>query len=256
MDRMLVVIFDTEDKGIEGSHALRKLDDDGLIAIYDAAIVKKSPNGTTTARRIGEFGPAGTMAGLAVGSLIGLLGGPAGVAVGFAGGTLLGALVDFENVRVGTEFIADVEKELLPGKAALVAEIDEEQTASVDEAMEPLGGHVLRRSLWELRHQENKRDIATTKAEIAQSKAEHAVAKAERKTKLEARIEALNARLKQKIDQAKAGREAVRHQAQAKIDTLKAKAAQSGQAIKAKHELRVAKAKKEYQKCLDEGKNA
>ena len=223
MDRMLVVVFDDDDKAIEGSHVLHELDRDGYIAVYDAAIVAKDANGRTTVKRSGEYGPLGTLTGLAVGSLIGLLGGPAGVAVGFAGGTLIGALSDFENVRVGTDFIEDAAKELVPGKVALVAEIEEEEITPIDERMEALGGRVLRRSLRELKHAENEQDIATLKAEIAHSKAEHAKARAERKAKLEARIAALNASLQQKIDQAKSKRESLQRQADAKIEAAEGK---------------------------------
>jgi uncharacterized membrane protein len=249
---MLVVVFDSNNKAIEGSHVLRKLDHDGSIAVYDAAIVAKNSNGTTTVKRSGEYGPLGTVTGLAVGSLIGLLGGPAGMAVGFAGGTLIGALSDFENARVGSDFIADAAKELVPGKVALVAEIEEEQITPVDTGMKALGGHVLRRSLRELKHAENEQDLAAIKAEIAESKAEHAAARAERKANLEARIDALNVRLKQKMDQAKTGREAIRRQTEARIEALKAKAAQSRQDIKAKHEQRVATLTKEYNKWVEQ----
>jgi uncharacterized membrane protein len=254
MDRMLVVVFDNEDKAIEGSHVLRGLDRDGYIAVYNAAIVVKNPNGTTSMRRGGEYGPMGTLRGVALGSLIGLLGGPLGVAMGAAGGSLIGALSDFENVRVGSDFIADASKELVPGKVALVAEIEEEEITPLDEGMEALGGHVLRRSLQELKHAENDQDIATLKTEIAHSKGEHAKASAERKAKLEVRIGTLNARLQKKIDQTKARHESFRRQTQAKVDALKAKATQAKQEIKAKLEQRLAtqqKEEKEYDKWLE-----
>ena len=251
MDRMLVVVFDNEDKAYEGSRVLRRLDEDGYVAVYDAAVVTKNGNGTATVKRGGEFGPRGTLIGLAVGSLIGLLGGPAGVAVGFAGGTLMGAFSDFENVRVGSDFMEDVEKELVPGKVALVAEVEEEEIIPTDEAMEALGGRVLRRSLRELKRTENEQDIATIKAEIAQSKIEHATARAERKAKLEARIDALNARLQQKMDQAKARRESFQRQAQAKLEALKTKATKARQEFKAKHEQRLATQSKEYDQWLE-----
>ena len=252
MDRMLVVVFSNAQQASEGSEALRQLDYDGDIAVYDAAIVAKTPNGTATVKRSSEYGPMGTLTGLAVGSLIGLLGGPAGVAVGFVGGTLIGALSDSENLTVGRDFIQDAANELVPGKAALVAEIEEDEITPLDMRMEALGGHVLRRSLRELKHAENEQDLATLKLEIAQAKAEHAAARAERKAKLEARIEALNAKLKQKTDQAKARREALRRQAEAKIEVLKATVARSKQDIKAKHEQRVARAKKAYHNWVEE----
>jgi uncharacterized membrane protein len=252
MDRMLVVVFDNDDKAIEGSNALHELDRDGYIAVYDAAIVVKNPNGTTTTKHSGEYGPLGTLAGVAVGGFIGMLGGPLGVAMGAVSGTLIGALADFENVRVGADFIEDAAKELVPGKVALVAEIEEEEITPVDERMEALGGHILRRSLHELRHAENQHDIAVIKAEIAQSKAEHSQARAERKAKLDARIDALNAKLKQKSDQAKVRRETIRRQAEAKVEALRAKAAQSKQNMKARHEKRLAAVKNEYKKWVEE----
>jgi uncharacterized membrane protein len=251
MDRMLVVVFSNAQQASEGSEVLRQLDYDGYIAVYDAAIVAKSPNGTTAVKRSGEYGPAGTLTGLAVGSLIGLLGGPVGVAVGFVSGTLIGAVSDLENVRVGSDFIEDAAKELAPGKVALVAEIEEDEITPLDIRMEALGGHVLRRSLRELKHVQNEQDLATLKAEIAQSKAEHAAARAERKAKLEARIDALNARLKQKSDQARARREALRRQAEAKIEALKAKVAQARGNLKDRHEKRLATATKEFDKAVE-----
>jgi uncharacterized membrane protein len=253
MDRMLVVVFDNEDKAYEGSRVLRRLDEDGYVAVYDAAIVTKNGNGTAMAKRVGEYGPVGTLTGVAVGSLIGLLAGPLGAlggalgaATGAVSGTLVGALSDFENVRVGSDFIADASTELGPGKAALVAEIDEQEITPVDVGMEELGGQVLRRSLRELRHAEDERDIATIKAEIAQAKIEHAAVKADRKAKLQARIEELNARLKQKTDRAKARREVMKRNAEAKIEALKTKAARSREEFKIKHEQRVASAKNKF----------
>jgi hypothetical protein len=155
-------------------------------------------------------------------------------------------------LRVLQERESDASSELVPGKVALVAEIEEEEITPVDEGMEALGGHVLRRSLHELKHAENQHDITVIKAEIAQSKAEHSQARAERKAKLEARIDALNAKLKQKSDQAKVRRESFRRQAEAKVEALKAKAAQSKQNMKARHEKRLAAVKNEYKKWADE----
>ena len=259
MDRMLVVVFDSEDKAIEASRVLHELDRDGYVVVYDAAIVVKNPNGTTSVRRGGEYGPQGTLTGVVLGSFIGLLvgplgalGGALGAATGAVGGTLVGALSDFENVRVGSDFIEDASKELVPGKAALVAEIEEEEITPVDLRMEDLGGHVLRRSLHELKHAENEKDIAVIKAEIAHSKAEHAAARADRRAKLEARIEGLEEKLRQKIEQATTRRDARKRHAEARIEVLKTKAAQSRKEIKAKHEQRVARAKKAYQNWVDE----
>lgn len=252
MDRLPAVIFDNEDKAREASLVLDDLDSDGRIAVYDAAVVTKNPNGTATVKQGGDFGPKGTLLGLGIGSLIGLLGGPAGVAVGFAAGTLLGALKDFENVRVGSDFVDEVANELSAGKAALVAEIEEGGTEPVDTAMELLGGRTLRRGLREMKHTEDQQDLATLKAEIAHTKAEHAQARSDRKAKLEARIAALNAKLKQRIDQVKVKNEAIKRETEAKLEKLKLKADRAREDAKVRHEQLTAKAKTDYQKKLQD----
>ena len=251
MDKMLVVVFDNKDKAREGARVLRELDRDGYIAVYDGAIVTKCPNGTAKVQSAGEFGPGATLAGAALGGLIGLLAGPVGATVGAVSGTLIGGAADLENIRIGTDFVTDVTAALVPNKAALVAELEEEETAPVDTRMEALGGNVLRRSLRELRHAKNDQDVATTKAEIAQLKTEHAQAKAERKAKLEARVDVLHAKLQKQIDQAKAKREAIRRQAKAKLEALKAKAAQAQGRMKDRHERRLAAVTKQYDKAVE-----
>src|SRR5215467_3368520 len=229
MDRMLVVVFDDESKAYEGSRALQQLDGDGSIAVYATRVVAKNPDGTAVVKEGADSGPLGTLTGTAVGSLVGLLGGPVGVAVGAAGGSLIGAIADLDNVRVGSDFLSDVAESLTPGKVAVVAEVDEEWTTPVDTRMEALGGVVLRRSLWEVEDTQDERDIASIKADIAQLKTEHAEAKAERKAKLQG-----------KLDKAKTRLEVIRHEADAKVEALKEKAAQSKQDIKVKQEQRMA----------------
>lgn len=72
-----------------------------------------------------DQGPIGTGVGLAVGSLIGLLGGPVGLVAGALTGALVGAIRDFWVAGVDLDFV-EAGKGLLPGKVALVAEVEEE----------------------------------------------------------------------------------------------------------------------------------
>jgi uncharacterized membrane protein len=94
--------------------------------VYATRVVAKNPDGTAVVKEGADSGPLGTLTGTAAGSLVGLLGGPVGVAVGAAGGSLIGAIADFDNVRVGSDFLSDVAETLTPGKVAVVAEVDEE----------------------------------------------------------------------------------------------------------------------------------
>jgi uncharacterized membrane protein len=230
MDRMLVVVFDTETKAYEGKKALIQLENEGTIVVYAHAVIAKNADGTTTVRRTDDPGPLGMLLGTSLGSLIGLLGGLPGIAIGAAVGLVAGSFADLNNARVGGDFIDDVSKELLPNRFALVAEIQEDWTTPVDTRMEAIGGIVFRRALSEVKHTVNEEDITAMKADIAQLKAEHAEARADRKAKLQEKINQLDSKIQARLEKAKERRQAGEQQAKAKVEILKTKAA----AMKAK----------------------
>lgn len=228
MDRMLMVVFDDEKKAYEGRRALLQLDAEGSVLVYASAVVAKGRDGTAAVKQE-DGAPLGTLLGTSLGVMIGLLAGPAGAAatgaaIGGLGGATVGSIVDLDQLRIGDDFIDDVRKGLSPGKAAVVAEVDEEWTTPVDVRMEKLGGTVHRRSVSEVRDIADDEDAAAIKADIAQFKAERAQASAEVKAKLLDRINHLDSKLQARIQKAKERREAAKQAAQAKADRAKAKA--------------------------------
>ena len=225
MDRMLVVVFDTEAKAYEGKNVLNMLENEGSIVIYTYAVIAKNANGTTSIRYSDDPGPLGTLVGTSVGSLIGILGGPAGVAVGAAAGMLGGAFGDLDNARVGDDFVDDVAKKLTPGKFAVAAEVQEEWTTPVDTRMEAIGGTVFRRALSDVNDIVNDEDVAAMKADLAQLKAEHAQAHADRKAKLQEKINQLDTKIQGQLERAKERRLTAQERAKAKVEFLKTKAA-------------------------------
>src|ERR1700756_3198411 len=194
MDRMLVVVFPNEGKAYEGKRALQQLDSEGSISVYAYVVLTKNADGTASVKQGDDVGPIGTLVGTSLGSLIGILGGPIGVAAGAVAGMAAGSTLDVNNVRVGTDFIDDVQKALLPTNIALVAEVDEEWTTPVDTRMEAIGGNVHRRALSEVRDKVDDEDVAAMKADLAQLKAEHAKAQVDRKAKLQDKINDLESR--------------------------------------------------------------
>jgi uncharacterized membrane protein len=225
MDRMLVVVFDSESKAYEGKSALLELENDGSIVIYAYAVVAKNADGTATVRQSDDPGPLGTLVGTSLGSVIGLLGGPAGLAIGAAVGLLAGSTTDLNNARISDDFIDDVNKELLPNKFAVVAEVQEDWTTPVDTRMEPIGGTVFRRALSDVRHTVDNEEIAAMKADMAQMKAELAKSHADRKGKLQEKINQLDSKIQVRLENAKVRRVAAEQRAKAKAELLKAKAA-------------------------------
>jgi uncharacterized membrane protein len=222
MDRMLVIVFDTESKAYESKEALLALDDDGSISLYACVVISKNANGSTEVEQALDSGPVGTLVGTSLASFIGLLGGPTGLAIGAIAGLLAGSTADLANARVGSDFVADVTKELQRNRFAVVAEVKEDQTAPVDTTMEALGGTVFRRALSEVRHTANDEDTAGMRADLSQLKAELVQAHADRKAKLQEKT-AHYAEIQAQIEKARE-RNAAESQAKAKAEVLKAKA--------------------------------
>jgi len=225
MDRMLVAVFDNLSKAQEALGVLVQLDLDGSITVYAHAVVVRNPDGTTMVKQSDARGPFRSLVWTSLGALIGLLGGAPGVAIGANVGFFAGGTADLNRARIGEDFVDDVAKALSPGRAAVVAEIQEDTTGPVDTQMEAIGATVFRRTLSEVRHTIHDDHIAALKADLAQIKAEHAQAHAERKVKLLEKINQLESRLQAQLQKAKERREAAEREERAKVELLQAKAA-------------------------------
>ena len=224
MEKMLVVVVDSEKKAYEASRALAQLDAEGSVAIYALAVVGKNADGKISVKETeGEF-PIRLAGGTAIGALIGLLGGPAGFAIGAAAGSFAGGISDLYVADVDAEFLDDVSARLTPGKFAVVADLSEDWVTPVDVQMEKYGGTVLRSSKETVEADQKARRVAQLKAEIDQLKAEQARADAERKAKLQARIDKVNAELKAQQDRIKQRAEELKKETDAKVNALQKKA--------------------------------
>jgi uncharacterized membrane protein len=243
MEKMLVIVFDEEGKAYEGARALRDLHAEGSLTLYSSAVIGKDSKGLVSVKQAADQGPVGTAVGLATGSLIGLLGGPVGLAVGAATGTVAGSLSDLVQVGVGEDFLDEVSRQLLPGKTAVVAEVDEQWVTPLDTRIEALGGIVVRRARGEFIDAQIERDIAATEAEIQELKAEYNQAVGEAKTKLQAKVDAAQKRLTARRDLLNEKIEAIQREGEAKIKSLQEQAAQAKGEIKAKLEKRIADAR-------------
>jgi uncharacterized membrane protein len=232
MEKMLVVVFDSETKAYEGSRALAQLDTEGSIAIHAESVIKKNGDGTVTVKHVdGDF-PVRTVGGTAIGSLVGLLGGPVGFGVGAAAGALAGSIGDLYVAGVSAEFLDQVTAALAPGKCAVLADISEEWVTPLDTRMDLLGGTVFRTPRKSFEDEQRARDVAALRAEIDELRAEHAHARADQKAKTQARINKLTTTLQAKFDEAKLRSDQIKSEAEAKVKALRRKAQQSQAAVK------------------------
>lgn len=220
MNKLLVVVFDNEAAAVAGLQALRQLHASGDLTLYATGVVARDAQGVVQVRKPLEPAPMGAATGLAVGSLIGLLGGPVGLAVGAMTGTVVGAIRDYWAAGVGLDFIEEAGRVLLPGKAALLAEVEEDWVVPVDAALEAAGGKVYRRSRGDLAEAQVEHDIAAVRAEIQAMESEAEQAGGTASAKLAARLADARARLDAAVQQARQRLEVLKKEADAKAGAM------------------------------------
>ncbi len=247
MNKVTVVVFDDEKRAYEGSRAIRDLHREGSFTLYADAVIAKDASGKVSVRRAPDEDATGTLSGLLLGSLAGLLGGPVGLAVGAGTGTLLGAAFDLTKAGIGEDFLNEVSEYLLPGKAAVVAEIDEEWQTPLDSRMEAIGGQVFRRNRIELEDEYFERDFAAFEAELDALDAEMAKASAERKARLQARIRETQRKLDARRNELKARIAAVKREGDAKAESLRQQIATAEAAQQERLKKRLEQVRAEYQ---------
>jgi len=240
MDKMIVTVFNDERSAYEGARALRELHEEGSLTLYAATVIFKDTNGVITVKQAADEGPFGTFAGLATGSLIGLLGGPVGVAVGAVAGTLGGSLFDLLRVGVSDDFLTEVYVNLVPNRWAIVAEVDETWVTPLDTRMDALGGVVFRRARGEFMDLQIEREIAADKAEIERLETEYKQALGEAKTKLKVKVDAARKRSEDRRDLLIERIEEIEREGDAKIKLVQEQLAKATGQAKANLERRVA----------------
>jgi uncharacterized membrane protein len=250
MDKVVAVVFNDEKLAYEGLRAFRDLHKDGSITLYSDAVVAKDASGKLSVREGGEV-PEGTFFGLLTGSLIGILGGPIGVAVGASTGTMIGAAFDLTRAGIAGDFLDEVSEYLLPGKTAVIAELDEEWQAPIDTRMEALGGHVFRRNRIAVEDAYYERQIAAYRDELTALQAELDKASSERKARLEARIEDTRHKLQDKRDELKARIESIKRDGEAKIESLQQQLKAARDEQKQRLEKRLAEIRADYRQRAD-----
>jgi uncharacterized membrane protein len=246
MNKMLITIFDTENAAEAGMQALRRLHTEGDITLYGTGVIAKDLAGTVSIKSPLEHDPVGVGVGLAVGGLIGLLGGPVGVLVGASTGAVAGTLRDYWVAGVGLDFIEEVERHMLLGKVALIAEVEEEWVTPVDVAMKAAGGVVFRRARSDAVEAQHGQDIAAFNSEIKELEAESAHATELVRQRLGEKLQSARASLDAAVLRAQQQVEALKNEAGAKADSLQAQMDGAREDVHDRLESRVKRVKSGY----------
>jgi uncharacterized membrane protein len=146
---MFVVSFPVESKADEVLAALRELDDQRLLALGDAAVVRCGIGGDIDIDETADMDTKqGAIAGAAAGGLLGLLTGK-----GLVGGALLGAgggALAAKGLDLGLDddFLKGVGETLEPGSSAIVATVEFINAEAAMEALDRFeGGTIIQATL-------------------------------------------------------------------------------------------------------------
>jgi uncharacterized membrane protein len=251
-NEILVSVFDTETLAFEGLAALKDLHKDGDITLYASTVIAKDPSGTVAVRQTADRGPVGTLVGIVTGGFVGLLGGPVGVAVGAYVGGFGGLMYDLFKAGVSLDFVDEVSASLTPGKAAVIADIDEMWATPIDTRLGALGGTTFRRLPGEVVDAELVRETDAARMELEQLDAEARKTSGEARAKVEGAIDAQRRKLDALVGRVDTTLTQEKAEFEARLATLReqqSKARQSQReaidarvdALKASHEARKAK---------------
>jgi uncharacterized membrane protein len=257
MNTVIFVAFDTEKQAYEGDRALRELHRDGTLTLYNDAVVVKEPGGRVVIRQAPDAEAMGTFGGMITGGLIGILGGPIGAAVGLGTGTLIGAAFDLTKEGVDRDFVEDAGARLAPGRAALIAEIDEQWQVPLDTRMEALHGTLLRQTPTQIEDTYLERAAEAAEKELTALEAELArvttaqTEKARKETeKLQGRIDAAKRKVREKKAALAAKMQALKRESEKRISVFETQMATARAESKAALERRVAEVRLEYQRRI------
>jgi uncharacterized membrane protein len=259
MSTFAVMVFEDEKKAYEGLHALQGLHAEGGLTVWGTDVVQRAADGRISIVKSDDSGPLGTGLGALTGGLVGLFGGPIGAAVGAAVGAAAGSVGDLVHLGVSEEFLTTVERELAPGKFAVIAEVSEEWVVPLDSRMEELGAKVVREDRLAFAEDALEKRVNARKARLAQLKAEHAQRKAERAkesagTKAEAMMQKLlteeiedeRRKLEKIAEKSEKRLDSAKQELAAKVDALLVQASGAKPEVRTRIEQRIADARSEF----------
>jgi uncharacterized membrane protein len=145
MSELIVITFDDTEQAGDALESLKKMQNQGVVKINDAAVVVKEESGKVEVKNQLDTGiKGGALAGGLLGLLLaGLFFPVAGLVIGALGGALVGKTL---NYGVDQSFVKDVTESLTPGSSALFV-LGSGQSTAVRAALEPFKGTVYQTTL-------------------------------------------------------------------------------------------------------------
>lgn len=194
MEKLITILFDSEENAFKASQAINQLATEGDITISEFYVLGKNEAGDFSIKDARNKEIQYTAAGALTGGIIGILGGPIGVLIGLTAGTLAGGIGDYARQGKSSKFLDKASKAIPAGKTAIVANIHEYWETPLDTTLQPFGVEIKR---WHVDEEIDKYVVEQQQVldeEIKQAQEEIKDAKEGQKEKLNAKLEELKAK--------------------------------------------------------------
>lgn len=146
---LIVAAFNDESKANQVMADLKKLQEQDVILLVNAAVMTKDAAGKVSIRETQDVSSGkGALFGAVAGGLVGLLGGPLGVIIGAAAGAATGG-VAANKIDMGfpDDMLAELQDTLKPNSSAILALIQHQWVDRLMEELEKAGATLFRQTL-------------------------------------------------------------------------------------------------------------
>ncbi|MBJ2175661.1 DUF1269 domain-containing protein [Aureibaculum sp. A20] len=200
MANIIVVPFKEEKKAIEALHKIKELDAYGDITLYEHMMIRKKENNQFEVLndQTDEEGWR-TLTGAAVGGLLGAIAGPVGFVIGLYSGLAVGAIADVSRYDFEDDFVKKVSNQMTVGTIAIIAEVGEDSSVFINEALEPYTSEIMRSEAGIEFDDYVDEQIEDIEDKIEDQREKLKKATKEEKVKIKSKIAELKAKRKSKI---------------------------------------------------------
>jgi hypothetical protein len=236
MDKMLVAVFESESQATAAAGAMKDRCDDSALLVYALAVIVRDVWGISVVDFTREKDRSHRALGIATRSLIELLDEPNHAVDHGNSDAITGAMMKMARTGVDAFFLDEVARHLLPGKAAIVAEIEEMTATKIDILLESQGGIVFAYVRRENMDAEIARELDALCSEIQNLESQLLRTADGSKAQLQEKMDLTKARFEATKERASQIAASIRREAEAKIVWLQERAATASGGIKAKIE--------------------
>jgi len=235
MDKMLIAVFEREGQASAAAGAMRELAKEDVLLIYAFALIVKGV-GKVSIMDFKSGDCRDPVLGVATRSLIKLLAGPYCSADDGNAQAFTDGMVEMANAGVDSIFVDQVARHLLPGRAAIVSEIEEETTNAMDSLLESQGGTVFRCGRCENMDVQIAKELGALHSEIQTLETQVLQTPEGTRAQLQRQLDLARARFQATKDRARQHAASIKREAEAKIVSLQERSAKAEGGIKARLE--------------------